>query len=75
MGYCSICANLKSVTKGAKTTKEKEIHKNLLQAHLEAQELERKKTMHHREKSLKKPEQYVSNDWWYGPEEDVSTSL
>ena len=59
MGYCSICANLKSMTKGAKTTKEKEIHKNLLQAHREAQALERKKTMHHREKSLKKPEQYM----------------
>ena len=27
MGYCSICANLKSMAKGAKTTKEKDIHK------------------------------------------------
>ena len=31
MGYCSICANLKSIAKGAKTTKEKGIHKKTLQ--------------------------------------------
>ena len=55
MGYCSICANLKSSTKGAKTTKEKDINKD----HREAQALERKKVMHHREKSLKKPEHYL----------------
>ena len=30
MGYCSICANLKSIAKGAKTTKETEIHKKSL---------------------------------------------
>ena len=59
MGYCSICANLKSMAKGAKTTKEKDIHKKALQDHREAQSLERKKSMHHREKSLKKPEQYM----------------
>ena len=50
MGYFSICA---------KTTKEKDIHKNLLEDHRQAQALERKKSMHHREKSLKKPEQYM----------------
>ena len=59
MGYCSICANLKSMAKGAKTTKEKDINKKLLQDHREAQALERKNAMHHREKSLKKPEQYM----------------
>ena len=59
MGYCSICANLKSMTKGAKTTKEKDVNKQLLQDHREAQALERTKAMHHREKSLKKPEQYM----------------
>ena len=30
MGYCSICANLKSMNKGVKTTKEKDINKQLL---------------------------------------------
>ena len=30
MGYCSICANLKSMIKGAKKTKEKDINKQLL---------------------------------------------
>ena len=59
MGYCSICANLKTSTKGAKTAKEKDINKSLLQDHREAQALERKKAMHHREKSLKKPEHYL----------------
>ena len=44
MGYCSICTNLKSMAKGAKTTKEN-INKKLLQDHREAQALERKKTM------------------------------
>ena len=55
MGYCSICANPKSSTKGAKTAKEKDINKIILQDHREAQALERKNAMHHREKSLKKP--------------------
>ena len=59
MGYCSICANLKSLAKGAKTSMEKERSKKLLQEHREAQSLERKKAMHHREKCLKMPEQYM----------------
>ena len=59
MGYCSICENLKSSTKCAKTAKEKDINKSLLQDHREAQALERKKVMHHKEKSLKKPEHYL----------------
>ena len=59
MGYCSICANLKSLAKGAKTSKEKDMSKKLLQDHREAQSLERKKAMHHREKCLKMPEQYM----------------
>ena len=59
MGYCSICANLNSSTKGAETPKEKDINKSLLQDHREAQALERKKVMHHREKSLKKSEHYL----------------
>ena len=59
MGYCSICANLKSSTKVAKTTKEKDINKKLLQDHREAQALERKKAMHHKEKLLKNLEHYV----------------
>ena len=33
MGYCSVCANLKSVCKGAKTATEKELNKKLLQDH------------------------------------------
>ena len=59
MGYCSICANLKSLAKGAKTSIEKDMSKKLLQEHHEAQSLERKKVMHHREKCLKSPEQYM----------------
>ena len=59
MGYCSICANPKSSTKGAKTAKEKDINKSLLQDHREAQALETKKVMHHKEKSLKKPKHYL----------------
>ena len=59
MGYGSICANLKSMAKGETTTKEKDVNRKLLQDHREAQALERKKAMHHREKSSKKPEQYM----------------
>ena len=59
MGYCSICANLKSLAKGAKSSMEKDMSKKLLQEHREAQSLERKKAMHHREKCLKSPEQYM----------------
>ena len=47
------------MAKGAKTTKKKRINKKLLQDHQEAQALEWKKTMHHREKSSSKPEQYM----------------
>ena len=56
MGYCSICENLKSMAKGAKTTKEKDMNKKLLQDHREAQALEWRKVMHHRENSLKSSE-------------------
>ena len=59
MGYCSICANLKSVCKGAKTVTEKELNKKLLQDHRDAQALERKKAMHHREKSINYPTNYM----------------
>ena len=59
MAYCSICANLKSMVKGAKTTKDKDIHKKSLQDHRDAQALEQRKSMHHKEKSLKKPEKYM----------------
>ena len=38
MGYCSICANLKSMAKGAKTIKEKDINKKLLHDHREVVE-------------------------------------
>ena len=48
---------MKSMVKGAKTTKEKDINKKLLQEHWEAKALERKKAMHHREKSLTKSKQ------------------
>ena len=53
MGYCSIFANLKSVCKGAKTMIEKELNKKFLQDHQDAQALERKRAMHHREKSIR----------------------
>ena len=56
MGYCSICANLKSLAKGAKTSMEKDMSKKLLQEHREAQSLEQKKVIHHRENCLKRPE-------------------
>ena len=59
MGVCSICANLKSMAKGAKTEVEKERFKLLLQEHRDGQALERKKAMHHREKSLKNPERFM----------------
>ena len=59
MGYCSICANLKSMAKGTKTTNEKNNHTKLLQEHHEAQELEQKSAMVHREKSLKSSTQYM----------------
>ena len=57
--YCyytsnSTHGNLKIMAKGAKTTKET-MTKKLLQDHREAQAFERKKAMHHREKSLKNP--------------------
>ena len=59
MGYCSICANRKTLGKGAKTSKEKDMSKKLLQEHREAQSLESKKAMHHKEKCLKMPKQYM----------------
>ena len=46
--------------KGAKTvTMEKDINKKLLQDHQEAQALERRRAMHHRDKSMNKPKQYM----------------
>ena len=47
------------MAKGAKTTKEKDDHKKVLQEHHKAQMLEQKRAMVHREKSLKNPEQYT----------------
>ena len=59
MGHCSICANLKSLAKGEKTSMENDMSKMLLQEHREAQSLEQKKAMHHSKKCLKRPEQYM----------------
>ena len=48
MGYCLICANLKSLGRAVRTSMEKDMSKKLLQEHREAQSLERKKAKHHR---------------------------
>ena len=42
-----------------KSSKEKDLNKKLLHDHHEAQSLDQKKAMHHKEKSLKNPEQYM----------------
>ncbi len=60
MGVCSICANLKSLIKGAKSDDaKKECYKRSLSEHRESQAKERMKAMHHRDKALKSPGRYM----------------
>ena len=59
MGVCSVCANLKSMAKSGRTDVEIKKYKTLLKEHQESQALERSKAMHHRQKALQSPEQYM----------------
>ena len=59
MGVCSVCASLKSLTKGGKTDDEIKNYKNLLKEHRDSQALERSKAMHHRQKAIESSEKYM----------------
>ena len=60
MGVCALCANLKSMIKGAKNDiAQKECYKKSLTDHRDSQAKERKKAMHHRDKALKSPGRYM----------------
>ena len=60
MGVCVVCANLKSMIKGAKSDdSQKDIYKRSLIEHRNSQGKERIKDMHHRDKALKFPGRYM----------------
>ena len=60
MGVCAICANLKSMIKGAKSDDvKKDCYRRSLTEHRDSQAKERMKAMHHRNKSLKFPGRYM----------------
>ena len=60
MGVCVVCANLKSMIKGAKSDdSQKDIFKRSLMEHRDSQAKERIKAMHHRDKALKFPGRYM----------------
>ena len=71
MGVCSICASLKSMAKSRRTDEEIKNYKTLLKECQESQALERSKAMHHRQKALQHPEQYMCLIRWHGSKENM----